>query len=335
LKESSLDSVKKILIIQFKPFGDVLLNTGYLPLLHKRFPKAEICFLVASPFHKVLANNPYLSKLIVFRNIKKKGLNYLLERIKLFIRLRSEKFDLVIDQMRGTGSAQIAFFTGAKYRLGLADCKFSFFYNIKAVQQANTYSASMKFDLLKPLGITKPDNYSLYFHITNESHQYIDNWFKDNGMSEDKIVCLSPGSPVLKKKWKAELYADLADMIIEKTSLKVALLWAPNEYQDVQEVKSFMKNDPIIAPPTDFNQAGAFLQRCAILICNDGGLNHLSVAVGIKSLAIFGNTNPENWSPDFAGHSYVYNASHDSIHDNSFGLSSQKVFEKFITMIGV
>ncbi|MDD3050247.1 MAG: glycosyltransferase family 9 protein [Candidatus Cloacimonetes bacterium] len=329
------DKIKKILIIQFKPFGDVLLNTGYLPSLHKKFPEAEICFLVASPFHKVLHNNPYLSKLIVFRNIKKKGLSYLLERIKLFIRLRSEKFDLVIDQMRGTGSAQIAFFTGARYRLGLADCKFSFLYNIKTYQHANTYSASMKFDLLKPLGITKPDNYSLYFHITNESHLYINKWIKDNGLVEDKIVCLSPGSPVPKKKWKAELYAELADIIIEKTNHKVALLWAPNEYQDVQSVKSFMKNDPIIAPPTDFNQAGAFLQRCIILICNDGGLNHLSAAVGTKSLAIFGNTNPNNWSPDFAGHSYVYNDSHDSTRDNSFGLSPKIVFEKFIVMTGV
>ena len=33
LTETQLAEIKKILIIQQKPFGDILLNTGYLPKL--------------------------------------------------------------------------------------------------------------------------------------------------------------------------------------------------------------------------------------------------------------------------------------------------------------
>jgi len=42
IPEEELGKIRKILLIQYKPFGDVLLNTGYLPTLRKHFPNAQI-----------------------------------------------------------------------------------------------------------------------------------------------------------------------------------------------------------------------------------------------------------------------------------------------------
>jgi ADP-heptose:LPS heptosyltransferase len=90
-----------------------------------------------------------------------------------------------------------------------------------------------------------------------------------------------------------------------------------------------MENKPIVALPTNFNEAAAVLKKCELLICNDGGLIHLSVAVGTPSLAIFGNTNPLNWSPNnFVGHYHIFNENFDSSKDNSFGISPEMAFEK-------
>ena len=55
----------------------------------------------------------------------------------------------------------------------------------------------------------------------------------------------------------------------------------------------------------------------------------MAVAVGTPSLAIFGNTNPLNWSPEnFIGHYYLFNENFDSFKDNSFGIFSETAFEK-------
>ena len=92
-----LSKIKKILIIQYQPFGDVLLNTGYLPVLRNKFPSAKIDFLVREPYHNALLGNPYLDDLVLFKNAK--GFSYFLSRIKLIKDIRSRKYDLIIDQI--------------------------------------------------------------------------------------------------------------------------------------------------------------------------------------------------------------------------------------------
>ncbi len=318
-----LKNIKKILIIQYQPFGDVLLNTGYLPALHEKFPDAKIDFLVRKPYHIVLENNPFLDELVTFE--AKKGIQYLFERIKVIRRIRKQKYDLVIDQMRGTGSGQITFFSGANYRLGFTTSRYRFAYNIKAKQQQERYSASLKFDLLAPLGIVERP-YKLFYHIATESIEYVNDWLSQEDLQDKQLICISPGSPVSKKKWNSLNYAKLADLIIENTNYKIILLWGPQEKADVDSVKSQMKYKPIIAPATNFNQAAALLKHCKLLICNDGGLNHLSFAVETSSLAIFGNTKPINWSP--LGHYYLYNENFNADTNNTFGISAEMAFEK-------
>lgn len=322
----NLNEIKKVLIIQIRPFGDVLLNTSYFPFLRKKLPDAKIDFLVCRPYHKVLENNSYIDDVVVFR--KGKGVRYFLERIKLLIRINRSKYDLIIDQLQGTTSAQVTLFSRAKHRIAYSHARWKFLYNIRVRPKKQRYSASMKFDLLQPLGI-KEEPYQLYYYIKQESIAYIDKWLKNEKLKEQKFICLSPGSPRNRKKWKAENYAKLADLILEKIDLKIVLLWGPDEKNDVKKVLNSMKHKPIVALPTNYNQAATMLKKSELLICNDGGLNHLSVAVGAPSLAIFGNTNPLNWSPDiFSGHYYLFNKNFNSSKDNSFGISPEMAFEK-------
>ncbi|MEJ2056194.1 MAG: glycosyltransferase family 9 protein, partial [Calditrichaceae bacterium] len=111
--------------------------------------------------------------------------------------------------------------------------------------------------------------------------------------------------------------------------VKVVILWAPNEKADAEKLYNAMENKPVMAPPTDLNQAAAMLKRSALLICNDGGLNHLSVATGTPSIAIFGSVKPYRWSPDiFEGHYHFYNEKHDSLKDDSFGIEPESVYQK-------
>lgn len=321
-----LNEIKKVLIIQIRPFGDVLLNTSYFPFLRKKLPDAKIDFLVCRPYHKILENNPYIDEVVVFN--RKKGVRDLLEKVRLLTRINHRRYDLVIDQLQGITSAQITLFSRAKYRIAYSHARWKFLYNIRVTSKKQRYSASMKFDLLKPLGIEEGP-YQLYYYIRPESIAYIDKWLSKTNLTSQNFICFSPGSPRNRKKWKAENYAKLADLILEKTDRKVVLLWGPDEKDDVINVSDSMEKKPMFALPTNFSEAAAMLKKCELLICNDGGLIHLSVAVGTPSLAIFGNTNPLNWSPDnFVGHYHIFNENFDSSKDNSFGISPETAFEK-------
>lgn len=322
-----LSKINKILIIQYQPFGDVFLNTGWLPSLRKKFPKAQIDFLVREPYHNVLLNNPYLDNLVTFQNGK--GYQYLIKRLQLIKKIRLSKYDLIIDQLRNTGSAQITFLSRAKYRLGLDHQRWGFVYNIKAKRKKIRYYSAMKFDVLEPLGI-KEVEHSLFLNIENESNIYIENWLKLSNLKQKRMVCFSPGSPVKPKQWASQSFAQLADKIIEDLGINVVLLWGPKEKKVVDEVQALMKTNAIVAPATTFNQAAALLKKCSLLICNDGGINHLSVATKTPTIAIFGKHKPRRWSPAgyFKTHHHFYNPNINYRKDKTFGISVNDVFGK-------
>ncbi len=323
------EKIKKILIIQYEPFGDVLLNTGYLPFLRKKFPGARIVFLVRYPYSVVLEGNPDIDELMVFR--QERGIGYIFSRLMLFMRIFRRRFDLVLDQMRGTGSAQMTFFSFARYRIGWKNSRLKCFYNVLVPEGEARYSAALKFDLLKPLGIAE-QMFKLFYHIKDESLEYIDDWLRDKNL--ENFVCIAPSSPVAKKKWNPESFAQAIDGIVERLGLPVVLLGGPNEMEDMRKVASFAKHEPHIAPPTDFNQAAAMLKRAKLLLCNDGGMNHLCVTTGTPALAIFGNTKPINWCPSMMGnYRCLFVPNHPRNDENRFGITPEMVVNTIVEML--
>src|SRR5437867_1750289 len=49
----------------------------------------------------------------------------------------------------------------------------------------------------------------------------------------------------------------------------------------------------------------AFLERCDLLLCNDGGPMHVAAGVGTPVVAVFGPTEPRWWGPYGAHHTVV------------------------------
>jgi len=331
-KQPDARTIQKILIIQFRPFGDVLLATAYLQALKRRFPGAAIDFLVKKPFHTLLYQNPWIREVISFDSHG--GFRNILERLKLFGLIRKQGYDLVIDQQSGTGSGQVVFFSKATYKLGWSNAKWRWCYNLKARKGPVRYRASQNFDMLSPLGI-REQTYRLFYHVTPASEAYVVAWLSDQGLAEDEIIIISPGSPRKRKKWHAQNFAALADRIQRQTCLKVLILWGPDEYDDACAVDQKMKQKAHMAPATDFNQAAAFLKTGKLLICNDGGINHLSVALGVPSLAIFGNTPPEKWSPQgtIPHHYHLFNPAWEKMSDNHFGISVEEAFQKVMEIL--
>jgi heptosyltransferase-2 len=275
----------------------------------------------------ILEGHPLISEIVTMP--RRKGWRYYVDRIMTFYEIRKRKYDLVIDHKDVPGTVQISLISGAPLKLGYINGKGRRFYNLLADRGETKYSASKKFDILKPLGIEEKE-YSLYFKIKDEAKEYIRKWIVKENLNNEKFICISPGSPVLGKAWKPSNFARLADLILKNTNYKVILLWAPNEYDNVMNVQNEMAEAPIFAPRTDINQAAALLKYCELLICNDGGLNHLSVAINVPSLAIFGMTSPKAWSPQgvFENHYHLHNPNWEFNRSFDFGITPEEAFEK-------
>jgi len=285
----------------------------------------------------ILEDNPNLNDLILMEKKKGKTIFRVSEGLKTITQVRNLKYDLVIDQLRGIGSAQIVFFSGAKYRLGWKKVKpwtwlkgFNWIYNYSEIRDHRIYAARAKFKLLKPLGIDETSD-NIFYNVRPESVDYINKWLKEASLNDRKLVVFSPVTPVYRKQWEFERFAKVADMIKEKTACEVVLLWGPGELEKVELMASLMKNKPVIAPKTTFNQAAALLQKTHIYIGNDGGIIHLAVSQDTPSIAIFGpKTHPLKWTAwHLPIHKYLRDLDFKDPKDNSFNITPEMVYEKF------
>ena len=98
---------------------------------------------------------------------------------------------------------------------------------------------------------------------------------------------------------------------------------------------SQMKTEAIFAIPTTFNEAAALLNRSKMFVGNDGGINHVAIAVKSPSIAIFGaHSNPKKWQAWHKDeHVYLRNWDHWDRNDRTLGIEPDTVFEAFEKMI--
>lgn len=328
-----LQSIHKILYVQYRPFGDVLCNTGVLPFLRNRFPKAKLDYLVQHPYQQILRNNANIDEVLIFN--EERGLADFWNRLKLYADIYRRKYDLVIDQMCGTGSAQIAIFSGARYRLGYRESRRRWAYNVHASKGSVRYSAATKFDLLQPLGIQEQP-YQMEYYIDPESVASVERWLQSEGLQDEPLICVAPGSKAASKTWNPESFAKICDFLLTETEYRIVLLWADYEWESVQAVVKYMTHQPIIAPRTNLNEAAALLGKIDLLICNDTALNHLSAVTQTASLAFFGRTRPTDWSPTTDPyHYYLYRPDRYQQGDNSFGISVQEAIAKVKEILAI
>ena len=108
-----------------------------------------------------------------------------------------------------------------------------------------------------------------------------------------RVFAIHPGSGSVKKNWPAANFLRLADKIEKKGGRPYIILGEAEE--------NIRKQWTAFPYPVTFGQdlaeIASFLVNCSGFVGNDSGITHLSAAVGIRTVALFGPTNPRVWGP--------------------------------------
>ncbi len=101
--------------------GDVLIITPLLRALRETFPAARITAVVNSGTEAMLANNPHIDEVLVYRRESEgRGpLARLRDELRLVRDLRRRRFDLTLGLTDGDRTAWYSLFCGARHRIGL------------------------------------------------------------------------------------------------------------------------------------------------------------------------------------------------------------------------
>lgn len=117
------------------------------------------------------------------------------------------------------------------------------------------------------------------------------------------LVVICPGARSHIKRWTAEGFAALADRLIAEAGASVIFCGEPDEEAVVEEVVASMHQPAHNAVGlTTIRQAGALMQRAALVITNDSASLHLASVLNVPTVAIFGPTNADKYGPTAPKH---------------------------------
>ena len=318
-----METVNRILIINPFGIGDVLFTTPLIRHLRKQFPGAYIGFICNSRVAPFLSGNKNLNEIFVFdkgdfrllwRSSKTDCVRQFLKFLKI---IKSKKFDIAIDLSLGHQYAFFLKILGVPVRIG---------YNFKSRGRFLTHKIDIAgyhdkhiveyyLDLLQPslrapiaVGAKQSpcnDGEKLDIFIPQKDLNWADSFLKDNGYSQgDKIAAIIPGGgaswgkTAIYKQWPAQNFAQVADELIERRGLKIILLGGEDDVDACGVVSNSMRNRALSAcGETDLLQFAALLKKCVLVITNDGGPLHMAVAVGVKTVSLFGPVDENVYGP--------------------------------------
>ncbi len=287
-------SIQKILLIQLRRIGDVLMTTPSIRALRRAYPDAHITFVTEAPSDQVLQNNPYLDEVLLFSRK-----NSFWEYLRFLWRLYEGKFDIVIDFFGNPRSAQMSWSTRAKLRIGFDFPGRRLYYTDRIPLGVGArYAAQHKSLLLQRLDIVV-DSFKLDFYIHEDDRKYVERLFHEMEIQEgDVLVTLSPVSRQPYKVWPPQHFAKIADQLIEKLNAKILFIYGPGEETFVDQVRQSMsyKALPNYPPPT-LGQTKAIFEKTTLHLGNDNGPCHFAIAAGTPTVAVFGKPKAINWTP--------------------------------------
>ena len=301
-------SLKKILMIRLSALGDVVMAIPTLQALKKKYPDAEIDWLVEAPAVPILQGHPDLNKIIVsprqlFLHNLKRGKLLTAGRIfiKFFKELRSTHYDAVLD-LHGLFKSGIAVgIARGKRKIGFNHGReiAHWFLNEKLPAYDPERHAVLRYlDLAAHVGAEYPPIPLLpYYSPTPEGTLEATSILEQHGLSEKKFIALTPGTSRAIRCWPVAHWQKLAQLIGTKTDFKMIIIGGKSDAPIGAEIATAGPGIINLCGQTSLPGLIAIIAQARGIIIGDTGPMHMAVAVGVGGVAIFGPSRPHRTGP--------------------------------------
>ncbi len=298
-------SPHSILLIKLRALGDVILSTPVVWNLRQAFPKAQIAFLTEETGAELLENDPALSEVIVYPRQAMESKAWALrigEEGRFLARLKSGKYDWVIDLFGNPRSAWLTYLLGAKKRVGFAYHFRKWAYNVKIPPKNPQYVVEFNLDALRALDVPITEN-AIRIYLSEPEKAFADGFWTRAGFGGDApVVGLFPGGGWESKRWGLRGFAEAGDALGREFGAKVLLLGGKKEESDLETIASLMGKRPAVCCGSTLGQLAAVSSKLSLWIGNDSGPKYLAVAFNVPTVTIFGPTDAANATPPGGRH---------------------------------
>ncbi|MBC7524571.1 MAG: glycosyltransferase family 9 protein [Flavobacterium sp.] len=293
--------MKKILIIQNKRIGDVLISSVIANNYKSKYPDSEIHLMAYNFTHGVIENNPNIDKII---GIDEKELKKIKNLYKIIKQVKLSKYDVIFDPYSKLQSRLICKFSGAKKTVGHKSRKkignFGYYTNPTEILKVKTKICGKAIEdrihLLQQIDTFENINYEPKIYLTPQ--EITQNPLKK--YQDKKVIMLGILGSVPAKSMPYEYMAQIVDYITTKFDYYLLFNFAPNQKEEADKIYNLctQKQNIIkdISAPT-IRDFAVLMSKCDALISNEGGTVHIAKAIGKPTFTIFSPyINKDDWS---------------------------------------
>lgn len=304
--------MEKILVIQNKRIGDVLISSVIANNIKKIFPDSEVTYFVYDYTTGVLENNPNIDRVI---SVKEKELKKIGNLLKTISKIRKEKYDIIFDPYSKFQSRAICLFSNAEYRIGLKrahkELRVNFYTHPISFLEKRSKTCGKaiedRINMISSVFDLKNPDYEPKIFLTKEEHNYnrIDSLQKP-------VIMLGVFGSTPQKSMPHEYMVEIIDYITENYKGTILFNYAPYQKEEALKLYEMCKNKEQINPDIYEDSIRGFItlmNKCDLLVSNEGGSVHITKALNKPTFTIYSPyVNKEHWS------SFEDSDLHDSIH---------------------
>jgi heptosyltransferase-3 len=288
--------IDRILLIQLRRLGDVVLTTALLDDLRRAYPNASIDMLVGKHAAPLVAGHSLIRTRIVLEDRGTLG---------TALQVRAANYDAVFDVQGSTRTALITRASGAPLRVG---------WKVRAAPVAYThalarggaaeYVVRRRRRLLELAGIAVGDSLPSIALTDRERLQ---------GESDLRSACAPPdgrrvafalvtSSPA--RDWPIQHFAALGNELADRGITPIVLA-AGTPAAIVGRLRALCPR-AVIVPALDTDRDREMrrflgvIAACDVLLSGDTGPAHMADALGVPRVTVYGPTTPDNYAPGLA-----------------------------------
>ena len=301
-----------VLLIRLRLIGDVVFTTPIPKALKRAFPGARVSYLVEEAAAPVVANNPNIDEVIVVPHAR--GMQRTMDDVKLGLRLRRRRFDVVIDLHGGPRSSWITLISGARQRIGYQVKGRAWMYSRRvprARELRARHSVVNQWDLLEAIDGwpgDKPDRERDRVDMPADprADAAIEQRLEAAGFRPgDELILahVSAGNPF--RRWPEPAFTEvLATLAGESPRRKIIVSSGPSDHEAAMRIASAARQAlgeqaHRIIEFGEFNlpELRSLIARSRLFIGGDTGPLHIAATTATPVVGLYGPTLPARSAP--------------------------------------
>ena len=262
----------KVLVIRLSSIGDIVLTSPVVRCLKQQL-NCELHFLVKQKFMSLVANNPYIDKVLTLND----NLNEIIEL------LRHEKYDYVIDLHHNTRSFLVKISLKAKsFTYNKLDIRKWILTRFKVNIMPENHIVDRYFTSVEHLGV-KYDGAGLDFFIGREEK------LPAGVMFSEKYVVFAIGGTYTTKIVPCEIVSKLCGYL---RTVRIVLIGGKENLAEGNRISMANSNVTNLAGKLTIAQSALIMRDAAVVLTGDTGMMHVAAALKKNIVSFWGNTVP-------------------------------------------